>query len=171
MVVAGVAHAVTSVGWGSVYLDEPVAGVVLAVVGGVLAARVPANPIGWLFLAGGFGGAVATLANAHVAASDAAGVQGPWYLAASTAGGSLWIAPFLVVPLLLLHFPSGRLRSRRWRLAAGVGATGTLLVLVAMALAGVHWVRTGDDPPGGLFLLVMCGAAMVVAIWLRHHHG
>jgi hypothetical protein len=52
MVVAGVAHAATSVGWGSVYLDEPVAGVVLAVVGGVLATWVPANPIGWLFVAG-----------------------------------------------------------------------------------------------------------------------
>ena len=52
MVVAGVAHAATSVGWGSVYLDEPVAGVVLAVVGAVLATRVPANPVGWLFLAG-----------------------------------------------------------------------------------------------------------------------
>jgi hypothetical protein len=31
VVVAGVAHAVTSVGWGSLYLDEPVAGVVLGV--------------------------------------------------------------------------------------------------------------------------------------------
>ena len=163
---AGVVLAVTTAGWGSVYLDEPVAGIVLAAVGGVLATRLPRNPIGWLFLAGGWGGAIATLANAYVTGADA-GTHGVWYLVASGAGSSLWAAPFALIPLLLLLFPSGRLRSRRWWPAAALGVLGAVLMIAVLATGGVVFSDpAAPAPPPWLLAIGITGGGMVIVALL-----
>jgi hypothetical protein len=81
-----------------------------AVVGGLVASRRPANPVGWFFL-----GSAGCLALAEVAAGYAT-----YGLPAAQA--MAWLLSWLWVPgvmLLLcflpLYFPNGRLVSRRWR--------------------------------------------------------
>jgi len=46
-------------------LNLPVLGVASALVGGLVASRRPANPVGWFFLAGSLIGALQTLAGAY----------------------------------------------------------------------------------------------------------
>ncbi|MEX2421813.1 MAG: histidine kinase, partial [Actinomycetota bacterium] len=107
-----------------------------ATVGALVARRRPKNPIGWLFCAvalslvlwmfalayaqagrGGRGG-ISTLPGAHAAA---------------------WIgvlSPFVVVPvalpIFLLFFPDGHLRSRRWRAALAAIVLGCALMVVGV---------------------------------------
>jgi hypothetical protein len=97
-----------------------------ALVGGLVASRRPANPIGWFFL-----GSAGCLALAEVAAEYATyGLPGAQAMA--------WLLSWLWVPgvmLLLcflpLYFPNGRLVSQRWkwvvRLALFVCVTGVAL--------------------------------------------
>ena len=98
------------------------------VLGFALASRRPENPMGWLFLAAG----LAVRLNAFA---------GPYGLhAVRVAPGSLpagravaWLSNWVFViqagmlAFLLLLFPNGRLRSRRWRPAAWFVAVGTRL--------------------------------------------
>jgi hypothetical protein len=97
-----------------------------ALVGGLVASRRPANPVGWFFL-----GSAGCLALAEVAAEYATyGLPGAQAMA--------WLLSWLWVPgvmLLLcflpLYFPNGRLVSQRWkwvvRLAIFVCVTGGAL--------------------------------------------
>ena len=152
----GALASVRTAGWGSLYLDEPVAGIVLALVGGLLASRVPGNPIGWIFLAGGLAGAGATVANA-VLADAAPGAAAPSSVVAGL-GGSLWTGPFLVIPVLLLLFPDGRLRSPGWR-AAVIAVTGGGLAIVAVFFVG-SLVATPSDPPPAAVMLAAVGTLL-----------
>lgn len=84
--------------------------------GGLLAARRPANPYGWLWLAYGLGWAVVGFTNAYAIYVSASGGDGlPWW-----AGSIAWTGDVVFVPLLglttliLLLFPDGRPPSRRW---------------------------------------------------------
>ena len=88
-----------------------------ALVGGLVASRRPANPVGWFFL-----GSAACLALAEVAKGYA--TYGLFTAPGSLAGARAmaWPVSWLWVPgvmLLLvfvpLYFPDGRLVSRRWR--------------------------------------------------------
>ena len=54
---------------------------------------------------------------------------------------------FALIPLLLLLFPSGRLRSRRWWSGAGLGASGAVLMLGVLAARGV--LRPAGELPVG----------------------
>ncbi|HEU4426361.1 MAG TPA: hypothetical protein VFR67_27800, partial [Pilimelia sp.] len=83
-------------------------------VGGLIAARHPANPIGWLLLVIGVGHAVSGVAIGY----------GTW---AATRPGlvtgaavGLWLgewawSPLIVMPAVFLLFPTGRLSTRRLR--------------------------------------------------------
>lgn len=81
-----------------------------AVVGGLVASRRPANPVGWFFL--GSGGCLAiTVVAAGYATYGLAGAKAMAWLQSW-----LWVpGVMLLLCFLPLYFPNGRLVSRRWR--------------------------------------------------------
>ena len=108
----------------------------MAGVGALVAART-GNRLGWLFLATGVVGAVATFAAAYAGRLPAAGLPGaPW------AG---WILPVLIgllQPLLFLIpllFPDGRPPSRRWRPVVWVAVAAGLVNMTCAALSDVDF--------------------------------
>ena len=102
--------------------------------GGLLAARRPSNPYGWLWVAYGLGWAVVGFTNAYVTYVSASGTAVPGW-----AGLIAWVNGFAFVSLLgltaliLLLFPDGRPPSRRWRWM--VWAIGVLVVVTTIAVA------------------------------------
>jgi hypothetical protein len=129
-----------------------VIGVPCAVVGVLVARRQPRNPIGWLFLV--------------IAACLFLGTDGPDYaflgyrlghhLPLSPVGlalGQLWGPGLLLLFVVILLFPDGRLPSGFWRRALWVYCAiyAVLLVATAVATAGAlvaHPIRV--DSNGGL---------------------
>ena len=113
----------------------------LPVVGYVLATRRPDNRIGWLFLVAGLALGLQGLAQQYGLYALVA-AHGSWPAGRAV----LWLYnSSLMVPLALLAsvfllFPTGRLRSRRWRpagwLVAGTFTLGTAGMLV---VATAHW--------------------------------
>jgi hypothetical protein len=120
-------------------------------VGALIASRLPANPIGWIFCGVGllygvrrFTGAYADHALLENIALPG-GEHAAWI--------STWTGPaglILAGTFLMLLFPDGRLPSRRWRIVAWVALLGDM----ALALADVfkpgplfayHWV---ENPRG-----------------------
>jgi hypothetical protein len=131
-----------------------------AIVGVVLAARRPRNPIGWLFLVMG------TVFVAQEAASQYAGHA---YAAGAPVAGVavvvdwfsswLWALAFLSLPYLFLLFPDGRLPGRRWRmvgwLTGGAGAVLVLVVSVTSWRMRSPTTRLVNQPDEGTFLVVL----------------
>src|SRR5215831_14095228 len=123
------------------------------VLGFVLASRRPANRMGWLFLAAGLALALTTF-------------TGPYSLhALRVAPGSLpagraaaWLANWVFViqaamlAFLLMVFPNGRLRSRRWLPAAWfVAAVYTSLGLALIVRATRFWAHPFQPFSRGLY--------------------
>jgi hypothetical protein len=113
--------------------------------GGLLAARRPSNPYGWLWLAYGLGWAVVGFTNAYAIYVSANGAGMPWW-----AGSIAWMGNVVFVPLLgltaliLLLFPDGRPPSRRWRwVTRAIGVT-----VVVTTVAGALLPADEGDPIG-----------------------
>jgi hypothetical protein len=127
---------VTGIGLHSVTIAEagfllPVA-IPFAAVGGLLAYKVPSNPIGWLFLAFGVSAsaAFATSQYAYRALSDGSSLQGGDL--AATLGTHMWHPSFGLFVFAFLLFPNGHLLTPRWRWMACV----TVVTYVGLALSG-----------------------------------
>jgi hypothetical protein len=162
------------------------------IVGALVAARQPRNPVGWqLLVVGGFltllisGDAYAgyTLATAP---GSLRGLLVAWL-------GGVSFAPLVWVLLVLLplYFPTGRLLSRRWRLVAWAGAAFMVLAIVgngllpdAIDVNGIGVVRNPFAVPAAtpvlnllitlaaaFLLLGMGGAAAAVVVRFRRAHG
>ena len=130
-------------------------GIPCAGVGAVVARRQPGNPLGWLFLAialclfvsndgGDYSYFVYRLGH-HVP-------FGPAALALE----QLWIPGLVLIVVVILLFPDGRLTSRfwRWGLRAFCALYISLLAALAVALAGAlgaHPLRIDDT--GGLVVM------------------
>ena len=153
--------------------------VILAVpaVGFVLAAKRPANRVGWLFLAAGLTKGLNHFSNQY---GLHALVAAPGSLPAGRVFGWLtnwiWPIPYALLAFVFLLFPTGQLRSRRWRLAswfvAGAFALTTVNVLV---IATDYWsdpyqsvtlvsVSKVVDPRVFIAGFVFTGAALVVSV-------
>ena len=147
-------------------------------VGGfVLASRRPGNRIGWLALAAGLTLGLRSFADTYeqraLVAAPGSWPAGP---AALWVSEWIWIVSLGLAAFLFLLFPTGRLRSRRWRPAARfVGAVFALSTAAVMAGAAREWAHPSASfgqlvsPPalaamviGFLAALVVSGSAIVV---------
>jgi hypothetical protein len=110
-----------------------------AVVGGLVASRHPANPVGWFFL--GIGGCFAiTLVAAEYATYGLAGAQAMAWLQSW-----LWVPGIMLLLCFLpLYFPNGRLVSRRWRWVVG------LALFSCVTGAALFAVNPGEIPVMGV---------------------
>ncbi len=111
------------------------------VIGMVLALRRPENRIGWVFLAAGFALGMTQFGSAY--AAHALRVE-PGSLPAALffgwLGNWLWPIPIGALPMLFLWFPTGGVRSPRWRPVQWltVAITG-VLVLASLVAATATW--------------------------------
>jgi hypothetical protein len=162
------------------------------IVGALIASRRPENPIGWLLLLVGVGGAVSAFAaeyGVRALLADPGSLPGgeaaAWIEEAVFAGSA---APLMLV---LLLFPDGRLLSRRWRPVAWVAVLSALGLFLGN---GFNPGRFDQDPfstvhnPLGvegagsvfsalgnvgwaLFLFVLLAAAISLVLRFRRSRG
>jgi hypothetical protein len=100
--------------------------------GRLIAARRPGNPIGWLLAATGLALALSILTEQYALyglATDVGALPGTWL--AGWLSGTLSAVTIVLVALIVLLFPDGRLPSRRWR-----------PVLWAIAVVMTGWLAT-----------------------------
>ena len=114
------------------------------VVGFVLASRRPANRIGWLFLAAGLTLALQSLSEQYgLHALIAAPGSLPAARASAWLSNWIWVIPPAMLAFVFLLFPTGQLRSPRWRPAAWF--VGGVFALIAVDLL-VNATRLWSDP-------------------------
>jgi len=131
-------------GWDFSDVFGGVANLAVPVVGFVLASRRPANRVGWLFLAAGLGLGLGGFANAYgLHALVAAPGSWPAGRVAAWLANWIWVIPIAMLAFVFLLFPTGQLRSRRWRPAAWFA--GGALAFAAVVLL-VHASRFWADP-------------------------
>jgi hypothetical protein len=142
------------------------------VTGFVLASRRPENRIGWLFLVaglalglGGFSDPYALHALVAHRGSLPAGQVFAWL------SNWIWMIAVAALAFLFLLFPTGQLRSRRWRPAAWfAGGASALAAVCAVIAASTEWAHpfalSGPGSPGGVtaFLLLMTNVLVSAAL-------
>ena len=159
---------------------------VFGLVGAVVAARLPANPIGWLFLALALLEGVYEFAfgYAHYGLNaDRGALPGIEWAAWVSDWTSPMSPPFLVAAVLL--FPHGRLPTPGWRWVLWLCAPLAVLVLMQYALApgpidefpsllnpvgldGAGWLADVRSEPL-IFALILAAAAALVVRFRRSH--
>jgi signal transduction histidine kinase len=114
-----------------------------SVLGALIAAHRPSNPIGWLFCGVGLSFGLAALSTEW---ATSAFVERPGML--PFGGFMSWLGTFTWSPgilvlftFLILLFPDGHLPSRRWRPVAWVSGVALFLVVVPIAVTG--WAVRG----------------------------
>ena len=126
-------HLVLGSGWDFSSVFEEVTFMAIPAVGFVLASRRPGNRIGWIFLGMGLVDGLAFFCQRYgqrglvaAAGSLPAARAAAWFL------NWAWVIPVAGFGFILLLFPTGRLRSRRWRPAAWFVAAVCALYAAAM---------------------------------------
>ncbi len=111
---------------------------VYLVVGGLVATRLPANPVGWLFCGTGLFLGLTSITYGYTALSldPATGTVTGASEAAAWVTSWIWAPPLLGVPtLLFLLFPDGRPIGPGWRWVVGPAGVGLGCVIVGSGLA------------------------------------
>jgi hypothetical protein len=163
-------------GWTVSNISGQVVSMAVPVTGFVLASRRPENRIGWLLLVAGLALGLSGFSNpyalhalvAHRGSLPAGQVFG-WL------SNWIWMIAVAALAFLFLLFPTGRLRSRRWRPAAWfAGGASALAAVCAVIAASTEWAHpftsSGLGSPAGLtafFLLlnnVLVSAALLVSV-------
>src|SRR5918992_322586 len=157
--------------------------VLFATLGVLLATRRPENPIGWIFCAAGVAAGIQALAIEYGTYGYYEG-HGPPTLGHIAAWIPSWMWLFAMGPVLtfvLLLFPNGRLRSRRWRVVAWASGAAIAVGMVGFMLTpripgdfdvgnpfGLE-ARMPWEPLGfiGAFGMIACGIASAVSVALR----
>ena len=143
----------------------------IPVMGFVLASRRPGNRIGWLALAAGLTLGLRSFADQYeqhaLVAAPGSLPAGPLALWVSE---WIWLISLALVAFLFLLFPTGRLRSRRWRPAAWfVGSVFALSTAAVMAGATREWANPSASlsqlvsPPVLAAMVICLLAALVVS--------
>ena len=145
-------------------------------VGALIASRLPANPIGWIFCGMGllYGAGRFTGAYADYALVDNFAFPGGEY--AAWVSSCIWFATPTLGVFLILLFPDGRLRSRRWRIVAWTAIFGAALVTLGTALIPDYLLATHPyvENPFGIITVIggryttyeLFGAARFIGITL-----
>jgi hypothetical protein len=164
-------------GWTVSNISAQVVNAGVVVVGLVLATRRPENRIGWLFLAAGLAQGLSGFAN-HDALHALVADPGSWPAgrAAAWLFNTLWVIPVAMLAFVFLLFPTGHLRSRRWRLAGwfngGVFTLATVSGVIAATRAWAHPFTSPFTQAGGpvgspaldLITAVLFSAALLVSV-------
>jgi signal transduction histidine kinase len=152
------------------------------VVGFVLASRRPANRLGWLFLGAGLGLGLSFFSTQYAQHALVA-VPGSWPAARAVAwfANWIWAIPYALLAFVFLLFPTGQLRSPRWRVAAwSVAGANTLAVADLIAYATRIWGRPfvsytpSSNPPdvnAAIVLMIVAAAVGVAAVVVRFTHS
>jgi signal transduction histidine kinase len=159
-------------GWNFSDVFGGVANLAVPVVGFVLASRRPANRVGWLFLVAGLSlGLGGFLSQYGLHALVAAPGSLPAGRAFAWLSSWTWAIAVAMLAFVFLLFPTGRLRSRRWRPAAWF--VGGAFALIAVDLL-VNATRFWSDPFGSASqtgsplvlapVLILMPAALVVSV-------
>ena len=133
----------------------------LTLVGGFVAVRVPANPVGWLLEISGALAAVGIFGGSYVNYGHAVGASLP--LAVPIAWASSWTLVTtigLLVVYVPLLFPTGRFLSPRWRTfglvgIAGVGGSMVGAGLAPGPLSSTPWITNPLGISGATDLLAL----------------
>ena len=158
---------------------------VFGAVGAVVASRIPANPVGWLFLALGLVEGLYEVAYGYTHYSLAVDALPA---TAYTAWFANWSSPTspALIGLAFLLFPDGRLLSRRWRPASWLCVLAIVPVVAHYALlpgpinefpsvqnplgvAGADFLR--DFNPDLAVFSILCCAAVGVFVRFRRSRG
>ena len=152
------------------------------VVGFVLASRRPANRLGWLFLGAGLGLGLSFFSTQYAQHALVA-VPGSWPAGRAVAwlANWIWAIPYALLAFVFLLFPTGRLRSPRWRVAAwSVAGAYTLAVADLIAYATRIWWHpfasyTPSSNPAdvnvAIVLMIVAAAVGVAAVVVRYAHS
>ena len=149
-----------------------------ALPGVVVARRQPGNPIGWILIGLGVYAGVITDVGRYAVLDYRFHHGGlPFGPAAVVVATGLWTAEFLVLPLVILLFPDGRL-PRRWRLvlwayladaslvaAYFLGATAWAMSTQPFAVDGAGQLARVPNPPAVAAVAVALIAALPV-FWI-----
>src|SRR5215831_5046020 len=159
-------------GWNFSHVLDGLANLAIPVVGFVLASRRPVNRVGWVFVVAGLGLGLGSFARAYGLHALVA-VPGSWPAgrAAMWLANWIWVIPIAMLAFLFLLFPTGQLRSRRWRPAAWfVGGTFALATVSLLVNASHLWMdpfdatsTPGIPPPLVAVLIILMPAAVVVS--------
>ncbi len=152
--------------WTASYVLSNAAILGIPVVGGVLAARRPENPIGWLFLASGLSLGLATFGQPYgVFALKVSTTSPPGGRAWVWIGNWAWVLALVSMAFGLLLFPTGHLPSRRWRPVSWfVGFACVLLTAIPLRVATQAWMDPFSEAAfegaayGLLFVAALMGA-------------
>jgi hypothetical protein len=159
-------------GWTFSNVSSQVVNMAVPVAGFVIASRRPENRIGWLFLVAGlalglgsFGGQYALHALVADRGSLPAGRLFAWL------GSWLWVVATAMLAFLFLLFPTGRLRSRRWRPVAWlVGSAFAVTAAATLVIATSFWADpfTSSSPgsSAGLITSLYVMTAVLVSAGL-----
>ena len=158
-------------GWDVSDVFGDVVNMAIPVMGFVLASRRPQNRIGWLALAAGLTLGLSSFAGQYGQRALVA-VPRSWPAGPLALWTSTWIWPIslAMVAFMFLLFPTGRLRSHRWRPAAWfVGAVFALSTAALIAGATREWAHPSVsfdqlvNPPVAVAMVICLLAALAVS--------
>jgi MFS family permease len=159
---------------------------IFPLVGALIAARRPRNPIGWILLADGLFWMLSGVMDYYAVYGVADRGSVPFPVGVAGINTWLWVpAVGLLGTYVFLLFPDGRLPSRRWRSLAWLSGAVILWVSVGTALApGPLQNLGGVQNPFGLIqpgmmpvfwatlpLLPLCMVACVLSLVLRYRRS
>jgi hypothetical protein len=160
--------------WTVSNVSGQVVNMAVPVTGFVLASRRPENRLGWLFLMAGLALGLSGFSNQYALHAL---VAHPGSLPAGRVfawlANSIWVIPTALLAFLFLLFPTGQLRSRRWRPAAWfVGGAFALTAVWAMIAASSEWAHpfasssqgTGLTGLLNLMTAFLVSAALLVSV-------
>ena len=160
-------------------------------VGALIAARRPENPIGWICLAVGIFWMLFIMSNSYMVYGLRLASPGSVPYPAAIGSLAEWLGPTAVGLLgtyLILLFPDGRLPSRKWRPLAWLSGAVIALNIVGSTLApgplsdlrgvsnpfgleGHPWLANASDTVGLLLPLCMLASATSLVLRFRRSGG
>jgi len=161
-----------------------------AAVGGILAARLPANPIGWLLLAVGVAlGSMLPVNLLVTAAHDSLQPASTVVVWAAWARTTFGTPVVLALAVLMVHiFPDGRALPGWWRLGAWTAVAAGVVLMVTTAVDPVGLITYPSIPNPvalpyslhdvvgtlrsvGVLMVIVSAVVAVAALWRRHRLG